>query len=55
MSRSRGVPDASERGTKSEVAHKWAQWLYNPCRFRVPGCFTVGDKIRSGQQVARKF
>ena len=27
-----GVPNASKRGTKSEVAHKWADWLHNPCR-----------------------
>ena len=25
-----GIPTASERGTKSEVAHKWASWLHNP-------------------------
>ena len=28
----RGIPTASERGAKSEVAHKWARWLHNPCR-----------------------
>ena len=27
-----GVPTASQRGAESEVAHKWAWWLYNPCR-----------------------
>ena len=27
-----GVPTASKRGAESEVAHKWARWLYNPCR-----------------------
>ena len=27
-----GVPNAEERGTKSEVAHKWAGSLHNPCR-----------------------
>ena len=27
-----GVPTASERGAESEVAHKWARWLHNPCR-----------------------
>ena len=26
------VPTTSERGTKSEVAQKWARWLHNPCR-----------------------
>ena len=29
-----GVPTASERGADSEVAHKWARWLNNPCRPR---------------------
>ena len=32
-----GVPNASERGTKSEVAHKWAGWLHDHCRVRVGG------------------
>ena len=27
-----GIPTAAERGAKSEVAHKWARWLHNPCR-----------------------
>ena len=27
-----GVPTASEQGAQSEVAHKWARWLHNPCR-----------------------
>ena len=27
-----GIPTASERGAKSEVAHKWAKWLPHPCR-----------------------
>ena len=26
------VPTASKRGAESEVAHKWARWLHNPCR-----------------------
>ena len=26
-----GAPNASGRGTKSEVAHKWADWVYHPC------------------------
>ena len=25
-----GIPSASERGAKSEVAHKWAKWLRHP-------------------------
>ena len=41
-----GVPTASERGAESEVAHKWAGWLHNPCfqggahRFRARGKIT---------------
>ena len=31
-----GVPNASEHGTQSEVAHKWAGWLHNPCRLGGP-------------------
>ena len=31
-----GIPSASERGTKSEVAHKWARWLHDPCRLGGP-------------------
>ena len=27
-----GVPTASEQEARSEVAHKWARWLHNPCR-----------------------
>ena len=27
-----GVPNTSERGTTSEVAHKWVGWLHKPCR-----------------------
>ena len=31
-----GVPTALERGAESEVAHKWARWLHNPCRLGGP-------------------
>ena len=31
-----GDPTASQRGAKSQVAHKWARWLHNPCRMGVP-------------------
>ena len=24
------------------MAHKWARWLYNPCRLGGPHCFTAG-------------
>ena len=45
-----GIPTASERGAKSEVAHKWARWLPPPCRIGVPRCFRAGGKIRSRPQ-----
>ena len=48
-----GVPNASKRGTKSEVAHKWAWWLHHPCLLGGPQRFSTGDKIRSGPQVGR--
>ena len=48
-----GVPTALERGAKSEVAHKWARWLYNPCRLGGPHRFRAGGKIRSGPQVGK--
>ena len=34
-----GIPTASERGAKSEVAHKWAKWLPHPCRIGDPHRF----------------
>ena len=43
-----GIPSASERGAKSEVAHLWARWLRNPCRLGDPLRFRAGGKIRSG-------
>ena len=48
-----GIPTASERGAKSEVAHKWAKWLPHPCRIRDPHRFRAGGRIRSGPQVAK--
>ena len=48
-----GIPTASERGAKSEVAHKWANWLPHPCRIRDPHRFRAGGKIRSGPQVGK--
>ena len=48
-----GVPSASERGIKSEVAHKWARWLHNPCRLGDPLRFKAGYKIRGGPQVGK--
>ena len=46
-----GSPTASERGAKSEVAHKWAKWLPHPLRIRDPHRCRAGGKIRSGPQV----
>ena len=43
-----GIPSASERGAKSEVAHKWARWLHHPCRLGDPHRLRAGGKIRSG-------
>ena len=48
-----GIPDASQRGAKSEVAHKWAKWLPHPCRIRDPQRFRAGGKMRSGPQVGK--
>ena len=44
-----GISSASERGARSEVAHKWARWLRHPCRLGDPHRFKAGGKIRSGQ------
>ena len=48
-----GVPSASQRGAQSEVAHKWARGLHNPCRLEGPLRFTAGGTIRSGPQVGK--
>ena len=48
-----GSPTAAERGAKSEVAHKWANWLPHPCRIGEPHRFRAGGKIRSGPQVGK--
>ena len=48
-----GIPTALERGAKSEVAHKWANWLPHPCRIGDPHRFRAGGKIRSGPQVGK--
>ena len=48
-----GIPSASERGAKSEVAHKWAKWLPHPCRIGEPHRCRAGGKIRSGPQVGK--
>ena len=39
------VPNALERRRKSAVAHKWADWLHNPCRLGgVPNASERGIK-----------
>ena len=46
------IPSASDQWTKSEVAHKWARWLHNPCHGD-PLRFRAGDKNRRGPQVGK--
>ena len=46
-----GSPTAAEQGVKSEVAHKWANWLRQPCRIGEPHHLKAGGKIRSGPEV----
>ena len=48
-----GIPTASERGAKSEVAHLWAKWLRHPCRLGDPHRFRAGGKIRSDPLVGK--
>ena len=40
-----GVPNALGRGTTSEVAHKLACWLRNPCRLGGPQRFRAGQRL----------
>ena len=42
-----GVPTASQRRAASEVAHKWARWLHNPC------CLRGSPQVQSGGQHQR--
>ena len=39
-----GIPNASERGTKSDVAQKSACWLHNPCHLGDPYAPERGTK-----------
>ena len=48
-----GIPTASHRGAKCEVAHKWAKWLRHPCRLGDPHRFRAGGKMRSCPQVGK--
>ena len=48
-----GIPTATQRGAKSEVAHLWAKWLRHPCRLGDAHRFRAGGKIRSGPLVGK--
>ena len=48
---SRGSPPLHSGGGESEVAHKWAMWLPQPCRLGDPHRCRAAGKIRSGPQV----
>ena len=48
-----GVPTASQQRAESEVAHKWARWLHNPCRPGGPHRFRAGGRIKGGPQVGK--
>ena len=47
-----GVHNASTRGTKSEVAHKWANYQHHPYHLRGPQRFKARGKNRRGPVVA---
>ena len=48
-----GIPTASERGVKSEVAYLRPKWLRHPCRLRDPQPFGAGGKKRRGPHVGK--
>ena len=48
-----GIPSASKRGTKSEVAHLRARWLHHPCRLGDPLRLRARGEIRSGPLVGK--
>ena len=48
-----GVPTTSERGAESQVAHKWARWLHNPCRLGGLNRFKARGRITGGPQVGK--
>ena len=47
------VPNASQRGTESEVAHRWADWQHHWCSVAGLQRFSIAHKMRSGPQVGR--
>ena len=46
-----GVPNALERGTTSQVAHKWVDSIHHLCRLGGPQHFTTRGQINSGPQI----
>ena len=48
-----GIPTASERGAKSEVAHKWARWLLTPAASGIPTASERGAKSEVAHKWAR--
>ena len=48
-----GIPTASGRVGKSEVAHFCAKWLRHPCRLGDPHRFKAGGEIRSGSLMGK--
>ena len=47
------MPNASKRGTKSTMTHKWTNWLHNPCCLGVVQRFKAGDKISRVPQMGK--
>ena len=39
-----GSPPLQKRGAESEVAHKWARWVHNPCRLGGPTASERGEE-----------
>ena len=48
-----GIPAASKRGAKSEVAHKWARWLLTPAASGIPTASERGAKSEVAHKWAR--
>ena len=46
-----GVPNASNQGTKSELAHNWVNRLHNRCPLGGPQRFTSEKNVKSGREV----
>ena len=48
-----GIPTVSERGGKSEVAHKWEQWLHHPFVSGIPTASEQGGKSDVAHKLAK--